>query len=121
VSYENVVAELDVDIEIDEINETPSLQIEQFEQLTMLAASGVPIPPDVIIEASSLRNKKKLLERLKEAQQGPSPEQQAMQQLQMADAEAKIEKTRSETAKNFAQADSQAQQTALQLPVPLPV
>lgn len=114
VSHENVVAELDVDIEIDEINETPSLQIEQFEQLTMLAASGVPIPPDVIIEASNLRNKRKLLERLEQAQQGPSPEQQAMQQLQIADAEAKVAKTRSETEKNLAQAGQQAQQTALQ-------
>jgi hypothetical protein len=34
-------AELDVDIDIDEVNETPTLQIEQFEQLTQLVSSGV--------------------------------------------------------------------------------
>jgi hypothetical protein len=62
----NPVAELDVDIEIDEVADTPTLQIEQFQQLTQLLGTGImPASPQLlrlIIEASSLRDKPKLLE-----------------------------------------------------------
>lgn len=107
VSTENAVNELDVDIIVDEGIDTPTIAAEQFDQMVKMAGSGLPIPPDVLIEASSLRNKSKLLEMM---QQGPSPEQvqaqQAAQQLQMAGAQAEVEKTQSETAKNVATAQA---------------
>ena len=101
VEIENNVVELDVDILVDEGIDSPTIAAEEFDSMLKLAGTGmIQIPPDVLIEASSLRNKERLLEMMK---QGPSPEQQQGQQLQMADAMAKIEKLQSETAENYAQ------------------
>ncbi|QZP07783.1 6-phosphogluconolactonase [Caenibius sp. WL] len=107
----NVVAELDVDIEIDEVVDTPTLQIEQFDQLTKLAPMAPPqfLPTmfEMMIEASSLRNKDKLREIMEQAKnQKPDPMQQAAQQLQFEGAVAEVEKTKSETKRN--NADAQA-------------
>jgi hypothetical protein len=90
---ENEVAELDVDIYIEEQPDIISLQSEQFEQLAQMAGAGVPIPPDVLIEASSLRNKKQLLEMMRGNQGQPDPR-----------AEAEARKMDSETVKNETQA-----------------
>lgn len=107
----NAVAQMDVDIQIDEVMESPSLQIEQFEQLAKLAPMAPPqyLPTmfELMIEASNLRNKGKLREitkKLSEPQQDPMAE--SMQQLQMAGAQAEVEKTQSEAAKNMAQAQA---------------
>jgi len=102
----NLVAELDVDIDIDEVQETPSLQIEQFQTLTSMVQAGIPIPPEVLIEASNLRNKSKLLEMLKQAKEGQS-QPNPMQQLQMAGEEAKVEKTRAEAVLTGAKAQNE--------------
>ena len=61
------LVELDVDITVDAGPDLPTLQSEQFQQLTQLAAAGVQIPPDVLVAASSLRNKEELLRRLEGA------------------------------------------------------
>lgn len=109
VGVENAVAELDVDILVDEGIDTPTIAAEEFESLLKLVGTGmVQIPPDVLIEASSIRNKDKLLEMMK---QGPSPEQQQGQQVQMAEMVAKVEKLQSETAENYAQIDAMAAKT----------
>jgi hypothetical protein len=110
VEVENNVVELDVDITIDEGIDTPTVQAEQFSELLQAASSGViQIPPEVLIEASSFRNKEQLLEMLK---QGPSPEQMAMQQemaqLQMAGAKADVEETQSKVMLNVAKAHETA-------------
>jgi hypothetical protein len=105
VSMDNAVVELDVDITIDEGIDTPTIAAEQFDAMLQAAASGaIPIPPDVLIEASSFRNKEKLLEMMR---QGPSPEQQKAQQLQLADAASKIDETQSKTVLNMAKANSE--------------
>ena len=93
VDTENEVAELDVDIYIEEQPDIITLQSEQFEQLAQMAGAGVPIPPDVLIEASSLRNKKQLLEMMRQGQGAPDPR-----------AEAEARKMESETVKNESQA-----------------
>lgn len=103
----NVIAELDVDIQIDEVANAPTLQFEQFDQLTKLAPMTPPqfMPTmfEMLVEASSLRNKDKLREILEQAKsQGPDPMQQQMQMLSLEGAQAEVEKTRSEAAKNFA-------------------
>ncbi len=109
VGVENAVAELDVDILVDEGIDTPTIAAEEFESLLKLVGTGmVQIPPDVLIEASSIRNKDKLLEMMK---QGPSPEQQQGQQVQMAEMVAKVEKLQSETAENYAQIEAMAAKT----------
>lgn len=61
----NEVAKLDVDIILDEAPDVVTIQSEEFAKLAELAGTGkVPIPPDVLIEASQLRNKKALLDKL---------------------------------------------------------
>lgn len=108
VEIRNGVNELDVDIVMDEGMDTPTIQAEQFEALVKIIPGIVNLPPmyaKMLVMASQLRDKEQILELLEQAQQ-VSPEQQAAQQLQMAGAEAEIEKTQSETAKNVAQAQA---------------
>lgn len=70
--YISNIAELDCDIIIDDAPDAVTPQLEQWEAIVELAKSGVPIPPDVLIEmAPNLKDKDKLLERLQEAQQQP--------------------------------------------------
>lgn len=113
----NVIAEMDVDIQIDETTNTPTVQFEQFDQLTRLAPMmPPPIMPqflEMLIEASSLRDKKKLREIMEQTKQAPpDPMQEAMQQMQLAGTQAGIEKTQSETAKNVATTEKLQVETA---------
>lgn len=65
VEVRNNVAELDVDIIVDESMDTITLQQEQLAMLTELSKNGAPIPPEAIIETSGIRNKQKILEMMK--------------------------------------------------------
>ena len=107
----NAIAEIDVDIEIDEVADTPTLQMEQFEQLTKLIPAApqpyIPVMFRMMVEASNLRNKDKLLKVAEQMEQPPAdPMQEQVAQLQMAGAQAEVEKTQSETAKNMATAQA---------------
>ena len=79
----NNLAEMDVDIIIDAAPDMVTLRQEQFEQLTQMAQAGVPIPPEVMIKASSLRDKPKLIEMLRGQAQAAQQAQQASQQAEM--------------------------------------
>lgn len=109
VGYENAVTELDVDIVVDEGMDTPTVAAEQFDQMLKMAGAGLPIPPDVLIEASSLRNKEKLLEMMRQ----PNPMQEMQGQMAMEAGQAKIAETQSKAAKNMADAEAAQAQTAL--------
>lgn len=84
VDTENQTSGLHVDIEIEEGPDISALQGEQFETLAGLAEKGMPIPPEAIIQASSLRNKDSILKSMRgEDDKQPSPAmQQAQQQMQ---------------------------------------
>ena len=87
VGVKNNVGDLDVDIVIDDVPASASLQGEQFETLAKLAERAGNMPPqmfEALVEASSLRNKDKLIAKLKGEEQGKkSPkESQLEQQLQ---------------------------------------
>lgn len=90
VKIENPVAELDVDIVIDEGVDTPTVQAEQFDTLAKVLPTAVNLPPPylkALIMASALRNKDQLLDEVEKAAQGPQipPEvQQQMEQMQQA-------------------------------------
>jgi hypothetical protein len=104
----NVVGELDVDIEIEEVNETPTLQIEQFEQLTQLmSASPIlaqnPKAWELLIQASNLRDKDKLLQIVEEMQQ-QSAQPNPMQQIALQGEAAKVDETKSKTVLNMSKA-----------------
>jgi hypothetical protein len=114
VEVRNAVNELDVDIVIDEGMDTPTVQAEQFDALVkMLPALGpVGQSPQIVkllIEASQLRNKSKLLEMLEE---GPSPEQQQAEQEQQeiakAGAVAQVKEIESKAVLNQAKAQQAA-------------
>ena len=111
VEVRNAVNELDIDLVLDEGMDTPTIQAEQFDAMVKMLPAFGPFAQDprvlmMIVQASQLRDKDKLIAYLEEAMQGPSPEQQAQQQLQMAAAQAEVEKTQSETVKNLAQAQN---------------
>lgn len=82
VGTRNNVAQMDVDITLDTVPATASLQIEQFEALANLASKGVPIPPEALIEASTLRNKDAILKKMGGGDEEIPP--QAQQALQAA-------------------------------------
>ena len=82
VGMENEIAELDVDIILEDSPDSVTLQIEQFEMLVqMFQANPDAIPFDLIIEASQLRNKQQILERMRSG--GATPEEQQAKQQQM--------------------------------------
>lgn len=86
VRTENPVATLDVDILVEDGPDTITIQAEQFQALVeMKRADPMAIPTEMVIEASSLRNKDKILEHLKKGQVPPQVQQQMQemgQQLQ---------------------------------------
>lgn len=81
VRYQNKVADLDVDILVEDGPDTVTIQGEQFQQLVELKkADPTSIPTEMIIQASSLRNKDQILEKMQ--QQVPPQLQQQLQQMQ---------------------------------------
>jgi hypothetical protein len=109
---ENDVGALDIDIIIDMTPEYASLQQEEFQSLVELMKSGaVQFPPDVLIEASSLRNKRKIIEKMNDPQQQQM--QQAAMQLEMQGKQAEIAKVTAETEKMAA--ETQLKQAQLQI------
>lgn len=119
---QNPVAELDVDIDIDEVNETPTLQIEQFEQITQLMGTGIfgqPPHPKMVelwIKSSNLRDKEKLLSIVEEMAKGQTEGGQAQQELQQRAAIAEISEKEAKAAKTGAEAEGQMIDNQLAIP-----
>lgn len=78
----NRLAEVDVDIILEAVPDVITLQHREFEDLVKLAGGGVPIPPDVLVEASQIDNKPKLLARMKEEADAQAKIQQAEQVIE---------------------------------------
>lgn len=122
VGIRNNISEMMVDIVVDDAPDSVTIQHEQYEMLVQLVQAGVPIPPDVLIEASQLRNKDKLIEKLANPQGEQDPqaaqaaaraEQQAQQLvLEKAAGEVMLLKAQAEKA----QADAQAVMIKAQQP-----
>ena len=126
----NDVGELDVDIVIDTAPDTAVVEQEEFEKLAQLmevaAQQGKQLPFEMLITASSLRDKRKLLDIL-ESQSQPDPQAQQLQQQQLQQqmqlmaaqvqalmAEAELQKARAVTE----QAKAQKTQVEAQVGVP---
>lgn len=109
---ENALAMMDVDIIIEASVDLISLQHEQFEQLAQLAQSGIPIPPDVLIAASQLRNKQELLEKLQQAQQAAQQSQMMQLAIEQAKTQADIENTQADTQYTRARAMNESADAA---------
>jgi hypothetical protein len=81
-SIMNSLAEMDVDIIIEAAPDMLSLQHEEYAKLTEMVKAGLPVPPDVILEASQIRDKKKLVQRMKEDGGLQAKLQQAAKQIE---------------------------------------
>lgn len=107
IGVDNSIAEMDVDIIVEEGIDTPTVQAEQFDVVAKMLPGAPPNLQPVLWEAlfenSAFRNKDKVLKALS---QPPSPEQQQMKKLQVANATAELEKTQSETVENNATAQA---------------
>lgn len=95
----NVLAELDVDIQLDEVIDAPTLQAEQFDAIAKMIPALGPMgqSPEVLkmlIRASSLRDKDQML-KLFEPKEGEDPaaaqQQQMEAQMQMMQQQAQLE------------------------------
>lgn len=128
VMMHNPVAEMDVDIIIEDAPDITSLQGEQFESFMQLMPALANMPPqfmEIAIEmAPNLRNKEKLLEIVKSLmgqgqQQDPQAaamqqqEQQRMQAMQDQRFQVENDKMASETMRNKAQAIKTAADAAM--------
>jgi len=106
IAVENSVAEVDVDIIIEDAPDVVNLQSEQFEVLARLAERSPEIDIIDIIKASSLRNKDQIIEniesRRKQQVQPPPPE---VIQLQQRKQMAEISKDEAQASKYQAEAD----------------
>ncbi len=121
VGVQNPVAQMDVDIIIDDAPDTVSLQGETFEQFMQILPVLAQMPPQfatmAVEMAPNLRNKQKILDAL---QGGDDPQAQAMQQmmqqqaaqLEMAGKQSDIENTQADTAKKRADAMKSITQAA---------
>lgn len=102
----NELAKMDVDIIIDTVPDTASLQQEVWQELTRLLAAAPQyaqqVPFKLAIELSPLPRKKQLLDMLDAAQQQNQGQIQAAEQLKASQAMAEQLKTESEAFKNFA-------------------
>src|SRR5690606_36408176 len=101
----NALGSLDVDMILDEGPDTMNIMQDTYDTLVALAQNGAQVPPQVLIEMSSLDSttKKKILALLDQAGQ-PDPTMQKAQAVQIEGEIAKTEETRSKTMKNVADA-----------------
>lgn len=107
VEVRNNVADLDVDIILSEVPDTVAIQAEQFELLAKLAQSGVPIPPDALVEASGLRNKEAILKKMESGGMNPQMAEQMKAQQQA------MQKAGEELAKREEQIQQEQQQAQM--------
>lgn len=120
VRVENPVSEMDVDIIVEDGPDTVTVQAEQFTQLVELAKSprGEAIPTEMIIEASNLRNKDRILEHMKTGGIPPQIQQQLQemqkaigeltQKLQAAEADKQVDMFNAQTKRFEAVTDAEA-------------
>jgi hypothetical protein len=118
-----MVADLDVDIMVDVTQDYASLQIEQFQQLVELVKGGlVQLPPEIIIQASQLHDKAKIMEMLNSPEQAQKAQMQ--EQVAMEGAMAEIEEKKASAMLKQAQAQkaiAESQQSPEQQPDTAPL
>jgi hypothetical protein len=98
----NMLGNIDVEIKVDEGPDTETVMGDVFDLLMALAQNNVPVPPQVIIEASALPLSEK--QKLTQMIMTPDPAKQQAEQLQLQGAQATIQKTQAETQKLTAEA-----------------
>lgn len=102
----NHVAKMDVDILVDSVPDTATLQQEIFNELVQLAGSYGPeaVPFELLIEMSPLPKRRELIKKLEKAKAKAAQDNAPAIQAKMAEHQADLAETASVTAKNNAQA-----------------
>lgn len=115
LGYDNKLEELDVDIILDVVEDTATLQDEQFQALTELAKLYGPqeVPFDDILECSSIPNKSKLLEKRRARQEQQGQQGQMGQQMQMVAAQQEVREKAASADLKEAQTQKTNAETAL--------
>lgn len=86
---QNNIAELDIDIILDDAPDAVTMQQEEFVALSEMVKSGIPVPPTAIIEASNLKNKDRILQEMRQGMQIPPEVQEQMKKLQQENVQLK--------------------------------
>lgn len=81
VDTQNDIANLDVDIVMDDAPDTVTQEVEDFQAMAEMVKSGFPLPPEAVIMSSPLGNKDKILKMMKERPQMPPEAQKQMEQV----------------------------------------
>ena len=79
---DNDIANLDVDIIMDDAPDTVTQEVEDFQAMAEMVKSGFPLPPEAVIMASPLSNKDKILKMMKEQPQLPPKVKEQMEKMQ---------------------------------------
>ncbi len=98
INIKNPVAELDVDIILDQSFDVVNIQQEQFEMLAKFATPGSGIDIIDLIQLSQLRGKEEVIERIKKSREDAMSAQGGAQQLQAQGMQAEIEHKQAQTA-----------------------
>lgn len=114
MQMQNPVAEMDVDLRIEEAPDVTSLQAEDFERFTTILPTLIQAPPQwasLVVElmphTPGKERAKQILEQMAQPQSNPMQEEAAM--LELNEKAATIDKIQSETVKNQAQAQAAMQ------------
>ena len=112
---ENDIAELDMDIIMDDAPDSVTQEVEDFQAMAEMVKSGFPLPPEAVIMASPLSNKDKILKMMKEQPQVPPKMQEAMEKMQeqMQKAAEEIQKLQQEN--QALKQDQQAEAAKMQM------
>ena len=107
LGYHNLVAEMDVDIEIDSQPDAGAIASEQFSDLISLVkmspAYQQQAPLSLLIQLSTIPHKRALLDQIKQAAAAQSQAQAQQQAVAQQHAAAQIDRTRSEAGRNAAE------------------
>jgi hypothetical protein len=109
----NNIAELDVDIIIDDAPDSVTMQQEEFVALSEMVKSGIPVPPSAIIEASNLKNKDRILAEMKQGQVNPEQVKKLQEEMQAIQQENQALKADQQTEMAKIATKSKADQEAL--------
>jgi hypothetical protein len=114
----NSLAQIDVDIIIDEGSDTVNQMQDAFDTLGVLASRGAEVPPGLLIELAPInsRIKKKWLKQMEDAERSDPMKEQA-KKIALESEDAKVMETKSKAIKNMTDAMLNVSQGALAPPV----
>ncbi len=119
IETRNEVASATVDVILDVMPDTLTIQNEQFQLLAQLAASRPEIPFSAILKLSQIREKDAILEELEAQVEASAQLQQVQTQLEVAEKQADIENKQVDTTKKAAETEQTKLENLVMLNTPI--